>query len=282
MKKAIFTLAIGDNPMYRAAISSFKAYGERIGADVIVSDQLHYNIHVSNPKFDSSPAWSEKLYIAEILKQYDRVLYLDADIIVTPWARDVFELYPDLDTVYMFNEGCYRDRGEQAVQINTILGEVDWPKEDDKIVYYNSGMFLVSKETGLFDKANIEEMQAICNKVKFYDQTYINYLIRRDNIKSIGVEANFNRMQLLGYDNYQKSDFIHYSGRGYRQDIPMRELKYIIDYCDMFNDTLTKAQMIEYKKQAWHWYMLKQHRKTKLPIPLLSAIFGLFRGKYKY
>ncbi|WP_350563755.1 hypothetical protein, partial [Psychrobacter sp. CAL346-MNA-CIBAN-0220] len=78
----------------------------------------------------------------------------------------------DLDTVYMFNEGAHRDRGEQAVQINNILGEVDWPKEDNKIVYYNSGMFLLSKETGLFDKANIEEMQAICNNVKFYDQTY--------------------------------------------------------------------------------------------------------------
>jgi lipopolysaccharide biosynthesis glycosyltransferase len=282
MKKAIFTLAIGDNPMYRAAIASFKAYGEKIGADLIVSDQLHYEINVSRPKFDASPAWSEKLYIAEILKEYDRVLYLDADMIVTPWARDIFELYPDLDTVYMFNEGRHRDRSEQAVQIDNILGKVSWPEEDGMMVYYNSGMFLVSKETGLFDNAGIEEMQAICNQVKFYDQTYINYLIRRDNIKSVGVEASFNRMMLLGYDDYQKADVIHYSGRGYRQKVPMRELKYIIDYCEIFKDTLTQSEVLEYKKQAWHWYLLKQQRKTKLPIALLNFVFGLFHPSHKY
>lgn len=282
MKKAIFTLAIGDNPMYRAAVESFKAYGEKIGADVIVSDQLHYKIHVNNPKFDASPAWSEKLYISEILKKYDRVLYLDADIIVTPWARDIFSQYPDLDTVYMFNEGRHRDRSEQATQINAVLGDVTWPKEDNQVVYYNSGMFLVSKETGLFDHANIEEMQTICNQVKFYDQTYINYLIRRDNIKSVGVEANFNRMQLLGHDDYQKADFIHYSGRGYRQKVPMRELKYIIDYCDMFKDSLSDAEILKFKQQAWNWYMLKQYRKTKLPVPFLSAVFGLFHPQHKY
>ena len=41
MKKAIFTLAIGDNPMYKAAVESFKAYGKKVGADVIVADRLH-------------------------------------------------------------------------------------------------------------------------------------------------------------------------------------------------------------------------------------------------
>jgi len=282
MKKAIFTLAIGDNPMYKAAVASFKEYGKRVGADVITSDKLHYKIDIKNPKFDASPAWSEKLYISELLKEYDRVLYLDADMIATPWARDIFEEYPNRDTVYMFNEGQHKDRGAQAEQINEVLGEVDWPKEDDLTVYYNSGMFLVSKETGLFDNAGIEEMQAICNKVKFYDQTYINYLIRRDNIRSVSVDSGFNRMQLLGHDNYQQADFIHYSGRGYRQKVPMREIKYIIDYCDIYKEALTEAEILAYKKQAWHWYILKQHRKTKLPMGLLSFVFGLVHPTHKY
>lgn len=282
MKKAIFTLAIGDNPMYRAAVESFQRYADKVGADLITSEKLHYTINVHRPKFVSSPAWSEKLYISELLKEYDRVLYLDADIIVTPWAKDIFLEYPELDTVYMFNEGRHRDRGAQAEQINPILGTVEWPKEDGLIVYYNSGMFLVSKETGLFDHAKVEELQAVCNEVKFYDQTYINYLIRRDNIKSVGVDASFNRMQLLGHENYQQADFIHYSGRGYRQKVPMRELKYIIDYCDMFKDELTEAEILQYKQQAWHWYMLKQQRKTKLPISLLSFVFGLFHPQHKY
>ena len=36
MKKAVFTLAIGDNPMYRAAVMSFQRYADRVDADLIV------------------------------------------------------------------------------------------------------------------------------------------------------------------------------------------------------------------------------------------------------
>ncbi|MCG9748459.1 glycosyltransferase [Shewanella sp. Isolate8] len=282
MKKAIFTLAIGDNPMYRAAISSFKQYAEKVSADLIISDQLHYKLHVNNKKFDASPAWSEKLYMQEILKEYDRVLYLDADMLISPWAENIFEQCPDLDAVYMFNEGAHIDRSKQADQINQVLGEVDWPQDDGKMIYFNSGMILVSKQTGLFDSASAEEMQKICNEVKFYDQTYINYLIRRDKIRSVCVDKRFNRMPLLGNENYQEASFIHYAGRGYRGKIPMRELKYIADYCDMYKESLSTSEILEYKQQAWHWYMLKQQRKTKLPIPLLSWIFGLLHPAQKY
>ncbi|WP_144211676.1 glycosyltransferase [Shewanella donghaensis] len=282
MKKAIFTLAIGDNPMYKAAVESFEAYGEKVGADVIVSDELHYKLKVNNKKYDASPAWSEKLYMAELLKKYDRILYIDADMIIAPWAENIFEEYSSLNTVYMFNEGCYKNRTEHAKKINSILGEVDWPIESNEMVYFNSGMILVSKEANLFKNASAEEMQKVCNEVKFYDQTYINYLIFRDKIDYVCIDKKFNRMPLLGLDGYKDASFIHYAGRGYREKIPMRELKYIIDYCDFFAETLSEEEILKYKQQSWHWYMLKQQRKTKLPIALLSAVFGLFHPQHKY
>ncbi|MGZ9897184.1 glycosyltransferase [Shewanella gaetbuli] len=268
--------------MYKAAINTFEQYGKKVGADVIVSSELHYKLNVNNKKFVASPAWSEKLYIAELLKEYDRVLYLDADMLVTPWAEDIFEKYSQLDTVYMFNEGAFIDRSSQATQINDVLGNVSWPIIDNKMQYFNSGMILISRQTGLFDNASAAEMQQICNEVKFYDQTYINYLIRRDNIKSVQVDKAFNRMPLLGHDDYQTASFIHYAGRGYREKLPTRDIKYIADFCDVFKDSLSKQEVLEYKKQAWHWYMLKQQRKTKLPIGLLSVIFGLFYPNLKY
>lgn len=61
MKLAIFTLAIGDNPMYQAAIHSFKCYAKRVGADLIISDSLHYPIHIHQPKYGANPAWAETL-----------------------------------------------------------------------------------------------------------------------------------------------------------------------------------------------------------------------------
>ncbi|MEZ9369811.1 glycosyltransferase [Shewanella sp. 10N.286.51.B2] len=282
MKKAIFTLAIGDNPMYKAALESFQAYADKVGADLVVSEELHYPLNIDNKNYDASPAWSEKLYMAELLKEYDRVLYIDADMIIAPWAENIFERYNALDTIYMFNEGAIKDRTEHAEKISSILGQVDWPSENGKTVYFNSGMILASKESNLFTNASAQEMQKICNEVKFYDQTYINYLIFREKINYVCIDKAFNRMPLLGQDGYKEASFIHYAGRGYREKIPMRELKFIIDYCDFFSDTLSEQASIEYKQQAWHWYMLKQHRKTKIPIGMLSAVFGLFYPQHKY
>ena len=282
MKKAIFTLAIGDNPMYKAAIDSFTAYATKVGADLIVSDKLHYSLKVNNKRYDASPAWSERLYMTELLKEYDRVLYIDADMIITPDAEDIFEQYNSLSTIYMFNEGAYKDRSEHAQKINSILGEVEWPVIEGKMVYFNSGMILVSKESNPFINASAEEMQKVCNEVKFYDQTYINYLIFREKIDYHCIDKSFNRMPLLGLDGYQEANFIHYAGRGYREKIPMKELKFIIDFCELFADKLSPESTLKFKQQSWHWYMLKQHRKSKLPIPFLSAVFGLFHPQHKY
>jgi len=280
MKKAIFTLAIGDNPMYRAALDSFRAYAKRVGADLIVSEELHYKIKITDPKYSASPAWPEKLYTAELLKQYDRVLYLDADILVTPWARDIFEEYPELDTVYMFNEGQYTDRTLPATEINQALGQVEeWDEKDGKLTYYNFGMFLISKECPLFEIADLAGMQKVCDTVKFYDQTYVNYIIQRHKIKNVGVTSAFNRMDLLGHEDYKKADFIHYAGRGYRDKCPSREIRYVDDYCEMFSDVLSEKEKSKFKLDAWDLYIANLHRKSKVPTGILNFCCKLIFAK---
>ncbi len=67
-----------------------------------------------------------------------------------------------------------------------------------------------------------------------------------------------------------------------RGKILMRKINEFADYCDMYKESLSRSEILEYKQQAWHWYMLKQQRKTKLPIPLLSWIFGLIHPSQKY
>lgn len=273
MKKAIFTLAIGDNPMYKAAVESFRLYAEKVGADLIVSDELHYKINIKDPKYSASPAWPEKLYTAELLEKYDRVLYLDADIMVTPWARDIFEEYQDLDTVYMFDEGPYTDRTIPVTEINEAFDAVsEWPSPNGKHSYYNFGMFLVSKECPLFKLATLEGMQQICNTVKFYDQTYVNYIIQKNSISNQGVDSMFNRMDLLGNEDYRKADFIHYAGRGYRIKCPSREIRYVDDYCQMYADKLSDSDKKQMKLDAWNLYTANLKRKSGVPQSILNFI----------
>ncbi|WP_220752595.1 glycosyltransferase family 8 protein [Shewanella sp. KT0246] len=273
MKKAIFTLAIGDNPMYKAALESFKIYADKVGADLIISDQLHYKINIEDPLYSASPAWPEKLFTAEILKNYDRVLYLDADILVTPHARDIFDEYQDLDTVYMFDEGQHLDRNLPISQISAALGEVDeWNKINGQLSYYNFGMFLISKPCKLFELATLDGMQKVCNHVKFYDQTYVNYIIQKHKISNQCVDPEFNRMEFLGQEGYKKADFIHYAGRGYRIKCPSREIRYVDDYCQLYSDNVSTEEKRQMKLDAWNLFTKNLAKKSYIPQIILNLI----------
>lgn len=274
MKKAIFTLAIGnENPMYRAALLSFERYAEKIGADLIVSREFHYPITIENPAHTASPAWTEKLYIKELLKEYDRVLYVDADIIITPDAEDIFETYTDLETLYMFNEGKLLPRQEVINKITNIMGNVDnWPQVNNMPVYYNLGCMLVSKECPLFDIATLDDLQKVCNHIKYYEQTYVNYLIHREGLKHQDISGDYNRMDVLGKEGYLKANFIHYAGRGYTNSSLKREVRFVYDFCDMFEGIIEQKTLDELRQAGWDLFIGKAKKRYKLPTFLAEFI----------
>ncbi|GAB3038916.1 glycosyltransferase family protein [Bowmanella dokdonensis] len=279
MKKAIFTIAVGaDNPMYQASIRSFERYAKRVNADLIVSDELHYPIKIDEPKYYANPAWAEKMRIGELLKTYHRVLYLDADILITPNARDVFQHYEDLDTIYMFNEGRYVNRDEPIESISSLLGMIsDWSVSGNNPTYYNLGVMLISRQSPLFSLASLEELQAICNKTKFYEQTYINYLIQRHKLKNSNLEEKFNRMDLLGNKGYKQADFIHYANKGFSKSGRRRELQYVIDYLDFFKEEISMADQKNLKKSVWKFYLSRVYaRYNYLPRTLLRFLCRTF------
>jgi lipopolysaccharide biosynthesis glycosyltransferase len=266
MKKAVFTLAVGDNPMYRAAVMSFQRYAELVGADLVVAEELHYPITLDNPRHTASKAWTEKLYIGELLKKYDRVLYLDADIIVAPHARDIFEVYTDLETLYAFNEGQLLQRQHVIDKITAIMGPLDnWPQYNDKPVYYNVGCMLISKQSPLFDVANLADLQKLCNHIQYYEQTYFNYLLHRDGMKHESISPEFNRMDALGADGYLDASFIHYAGRGYTNSTLKREARYVNDFCDLYDGIIDADTLAEIRQSGWDLFIDKAMKRYKLP-----------------
>ncbi|WP_434927311.1 glycosyltransferase [Shewanella sp. HL-SH2] len=278
MKKAIFTLAIGDtNPMYNAALLGFKLYAEKVGADLIVSDQFHYPINIQDPQHTASPAWTEKLYIKELLKEYDRVLYVDADIIITPHAKDIFEQYDDLETIYMFNEGALLERQPVLDKIFAIKGPVaDWPQVNGRPVYFNLGCMLISNQSKLFDIATLEDLQQVCNHIKYYEQTYINYLIQRDGLKYQSIDAEFNRMDVLGQDGYRNASFIHYAGRGYTNSSLKREVRFVNDFCELNQNLIASETLAQIKQSGWDLFINKAHKRYKLPKFMLNYLAKKF------
>ncbi|MCF6440772.1 glycosyltransferase family 8 protein [Pseudoalteromonas luteoviolacea] len=265
MKKAVFTLAIGDNPMYKAALHSFKLYAQKVGADLIVSDQLHYRVDIVNPKYNASCAWTEKLRIGALLKEYDRVLYVDSDVLITPHARDIFELYPDLSTTYWFNEGIKQERKNDIDLIQSELGQVEWPFIGERPVYYNAGIILTSRQAGLFSLAQLEDLQLICNKITHYDQSYFNYTLHKHQLNHESFNKSFNRMDMFGNEGYLEADFIHYAGKGYAKTSRRRDVQFLKDFSAIFDGIVSADEIKRLKEDAWQAYLKVIYKKYPLP-----------------
>ncbi len=277
MKKVLFTLAVGNNPMYKAALKSFRRYADIVNADLVVAEELHYPITLDNPRHTASPAWTEKLYIGELLKEYERVLYLDADIIVTPHAENIFDEYPDLETLYLFNEGQYLERQHVIDKIYNIMGPLDnWPSVNNRPMYYNVGCMLISNRCPLFDIATLDDLQEICNFIQYYEQTYFNYLIHRDGLKHQHISEKFNRMDALGSDGYRDASFIHYAGRGYSNSTLKREARFVNDFCELFDGIFDTSELARIKEAGWKLFIDKAKKRYKLPRGMIDFLARKF------
>lgn len=255
MKKAIFTIMIGQDPSYPVVYQSFKKYADRVGADLVCTTTFQYG-HLGQSRGFSlrRSAWLEKTRIKTLLEKYDRVLYLDADILITPDAPDIFKTYSDLNTIYMLNEGLYADREKQISQISALLPlENGWPRnEQQKPYYYNGGVILISTPSNLFNYINMDEFLSLNGKVSLYDQTYFSYLIAKHKLKAESIDIKFNRMDIFGHEQYrEKSYFIHYAGGGYcNHRIKSRYRTIINDYITLYREPASKYEQFLLRLKA--------------------------------
>lgn len=90
MKKAICLFIVGEKywKMYNKNRAGFESYAKKCGADLKIIDR---------PMDDSfhRPLLSQKLLIPSETKEYDMVLFLDLDIIISDKAPSVFDYLPE-------------------------------------------------------------------------------------------------------------------------------------------------------------------------------------------
>lgn len=196
MKLAVVTIACGDyhTEMGKLTHPSISSYAKKIGADFIVIDE----------KTDGLPHYL-KFKLNKLLKKYDRIMYIDTDIIVREDSPNIFDEVP-ADCVGVFEEGRFAER---ANGMNYFLQEngID-PKTWDK-KYYNTGVMVVSKEhANMFIKPLVEHNH-------FFEQSYINLLFSVFKTKIHSLDYKFNRMyimdKLTGEERHD-SYFLHYAG----------------------------------------------------------------------
>lgn len=196
-QRAVVTIAVGDTyrQMARLTHPSLKAYAEKIGADFIVINESHR----------TSPHW-EKFQLYNLFERYERILYLDTDLLVRDDTPDIFELIPP-QKLGMFNEAPWTDgRHQSMVDACRDYGFFvpDWDGR-----YFNTGVIVASHcHRYLFKKPEKE----IFN---FYEQGYLNAVIGHGRIPVQELTYHFNRMCCMdpytGEDRFA-SYIMHYAG----------------------------------------------------------------------
>jgi hypothetical protein len=208
---------------YKMCIKSQELYAKRIGADFICQEEKVLNL--------SDNGNDEKLNLANHLEKYDRVLSLDADIMIAPTAPDIFVSCPDRNIVYMLNE----TRQNYEIVVRDMLpGIVKRKPHMEGIVkaleknyryphYYNVGVILASRERrGLF-VINNDYIKPIHWRS---DQDFVNYKIylqmaARDFVNDfvVSLPLSFNGMFVYNINAAHECHFIHFAG-GHWDEMP--------------------------------------------------------------
>jgi len=161
MKNAIVTLCIGAEAeeMGRVAHPRMRNYAQRIAADFIVISQKG---HPDGPHFN-------KFRVADLFGRFERLLFLDADILVSNRCADLFNLVPNGQLGVYFESEMY-DRQYQIAQVQKALGQIVWQGG-----YFNSGVMVLSPNhremLGLPFGKYIDDW--------FAEQTVLNYNAQR-------------------------------------------------------------------------------------------------------
>lgn len=196
----VLTIAIGDDYRRIASLThpTFRAYADRIGA----SFHCISGVLLS----ENSPIW-EKFQIYDLLGKYDRILYVDSDILISLDAPDLFQLVPQL-YLGLFEEGHCTDRPIELIQDAALAYGEDMPQCDGK--YYNAGVIMASRcHRDVFIPPE-KQIQTSC----FIDQDYINLRIAKSGFDIFSLDHRFNHMSCSAGDRLQ-SYFIHYAGGGW-------------------------------------------------------------------
>lgn len=238
---AVLTIAINDSNEYQKVSElthlSLKEYAKKIRADFICIDKRKIS--------ETTPHW-EKFQIYDLLDTYDRILYLDTDIIVREDCPNLFEVVSE-DKLGMFEEGQFTDRSKELMIDICRSYDVKLPKWNGK--YYNSGVLVISqKHKFLFKKPRKEVFS-------FFEQSYLNMMIAQNSVEMCDLHYKFNRMPCMDRftgEDRRNSYIIHYAGALYHISF-----KYLME--------LIELDLCEWKKG-------KDYSKKHLYISVLGGL----------
>ena len=165
----------------------------------------------------------EKFQVQRYTDKFDRILRLDADIVISPECPNIFALHPPDKLWVTFEDiaGHRRSRRQQMNIVKGSLGDIPSWKRD----YFNSGVVLTSKKhRELYDL----DGQAIREIIKlplgkYKEQSVLNHRARSLNFEIGDMGYKFNHLSMFK-ENPRDSYIVHVAGKQSGKEKRMREL----------------------------------------------------------
>ncbi|MEA5565344.1 glycosyltransferase [Anabaena sp. UHCC 0399] len=177
--KAVVTLCIGkEYSLGELTHPLLAAYAKKVDADFIVIDSEKLNLGYLH---------YEKYQIYDLLERYERIIYLDTDVIVTPECPNLFEIVPEekFGAFLVSNHTYFHDGSIKDIQ--NELGNINWER-----TYFNSGVMVVSQAHRQVFSVDNNLLAWAKTKRAFIEQTILNYTIQKLGIEIHDIDYKFN------------------------------------------------------------------------------------------
>jgi hypothetical protein len=131
-RRAIVTLTIGDayrGPWEKLCRTSWLSYGARHGYDIV---QITGKLDTSRLAEARSPAWQKCLVLDQPwAAHYERIVFMDCDIVITGLAPDVTDSVPDPTRIGVCTSGGQMSGAERHIHLERTNGTVLDPLDAD-------------------------------------------------------------------------------------------------------------------------------------------------------
>lgn len=219
MKTAIITLAIGIERYFYLTLPLIANYSKYINSEFICINKPLYS------KFPNMKPQYEKLQIKNYLKKFDRILFIDADIIINT-KDNFFDLnysQENKDHIWMFPDPLkITDQSvlNSFLKLEMICGPTKIKQEN--IIHFNSGVFSITQNhLSLFNEKIFLNFLRVKDPSDFlHDQNVFNYIINKERLNVFALNPIWN--YLIITENAKKKtieeikrdnpNFIHFAG----------------------------------------------------------------------
>ena len=213
---AIFTSAV-DQDFFNLVSPSFVEYSKKCKCDLIIRQSQHLKNYTLQVK-----ASFERYDIYNLLKVYDRVLWLDSDIYISKNSDNIFDIVPE-DELGVFYEVDSMAKTHGCLRVMAESFKLDKPLPK----YFNSGVLVTSKcHSEMFNMVKVKEFFENSNITvnRNSDQDYLNLYVHKNNVKVYSLPRQYNYM--INDRGFVKSDnpkFVHFAGVLGRKDIHIQQ-----------------------------------------------------------